>query len=398
MRIKCILIFILSFLFSNNDKYTLLVSFDGFRYDYINRVPTPNFDKFIRDGVSASLIPVFPSLTFPNHYSIATGHYSDKHNILGNSFYSKRLNKDYSMRDSKAVQDGEFYGMEPIWVTAEKNNLSSATFFWIGSESEINGYRPSIYKNYDGKVSFKSRVDSVISWYKLPKGIRPNLTMLYFSEPDYTGHGFGPNSDEVNKSVIEMDELFGYLMDELSKTKIYPYLDVIVVSDHGMAEVSPDKVIVLDEYINVDEYKIVLSFAITHIWNKGADSDISHIFDNNNNVDIYKKGEFPAKYHFENADSPDYIIVSKLGWSITTSQKLSKHQNFPGGMHGYDSDYSEMHGIFYANGPSFMNGVRIDPFENINIYPMICKNLNLLPYQENLYWDTRLLEAGVIFK
>ena len=152
---------ILSLLFSNSEKYTLVVSFDGFRYDYINRVPTPNFDKFINGGVIASsLSPVFPSLTFPNHYSLATGYHADEHKILGNKFFSKTLNKDYSMRDSKAVQNGQFYGMEPIWVTAEKNDILSATYFWIGSEAEINGYRPTIYKKYDGSVKFKSRVDT----------------------------------------------------------------------------------------------------------------------------------------------------------------------------------------------------------------------------------------------
>ena len=398
MKLKYLFIFILSFLFSNNDKYTLVVSFDGFRHDYINRVSTPNFDRFIRGGVSSSLIPVFPSLTFPNHYSIATGHYSDKHNILGNSFYSKRLDKDYSMRDSEAVQNGDFYGMEPIWVTAERNDLLSATFFWIGSEAEINGYRPSIYKNYDGSVTFKSRVDSVVSWYKLPKEKRPNLTMLYFSEPDYTGHGYGPNSNEVNSSIIEMDKLFGYLIKELSRTEVYSSLDIIVVSDHGMVEVSPNKVILLDEYIDMDNYKTVLSFAVTHLWNKGDDSDISNIFEANNNVEIYKRGYFPNKFHFSNDDSPDYMIVSDLGWSITTSQKLNQKKNFPGGMHGYDSDYTEMHGIFFANGPSFKKGKRIDPFENINIYPLICHTLGISPYEPNEYWNKNLFNKGYILK
>ena len=232
---------ILSLLFSNSEKYTLVVSFDGFRYDYINRVPTPNFDKFINGGVIASsLSPVFPSLTFPNHYSLATGYHANEHKILGNKFFSKTLNKEYSMRDSKAVQNGQFYGMEPIWVTAEKNNILSATYFWIGSEAEINGYRPTIYKKYDGSVKFKSRVDSVISWFNLPIEQRPKLTMLYFSEPDYTGHEYGPNSNEVNRSVIEMDSIFGYLIDELSRTKVYKDLDIIVVSDHGMSDVSLD--------------------------------------------------------------------------------------------------------------------------------------------------------------
>jgi len=399
LRYKLFCIFILSLVFPSSDKYTLVVSFDGFRHDYINRVPTPNFDKFINGGVIASsLSPVFPSLTFPNHYSLATGYHADEHKILGNKFFSKTLNKDYSMRDSKAVQNGQFYGMEPIWVTAEKNNILSATYFWIGSEAEINGYRPTIYKKYDGSVKFKSRVDSVISWFNLPIEQRPKLTMLYFSEPDYTGHEYGPNSNEVNKSVMEMDSIFGYLIDELSRTKVYKDLDIIVVSDHGMSDVSLDKVILLDTFIDLDKYKVIPSFAVTHLWNLNDDEDISNIFDNENNVQIFKKGQFPKKYHFSNSDSPDYLIVADLGWSLTTTQKLNQSKSFPGGMHGYDSNYLEMHGIFFANGPSFKSGVRIDSFENINLYPIICKTLEIPPYKENVYWDYNLLNNSIIFK
>tara|TARA_B100000212_G_scaffold80638_1_gene57706 strand:- start:181 stop:1380 length:1200 start_codon:yes stop_codon:yes gene_type:complete len=399
LRYKLFCIFILSLVFPRSDKYTLVVSFDGFRHDYINRVPTPNFDKFINGGVIASsLSPVFPSLTFPNHYSLATGYHADEHKILGNKFFSKTLNKDYSMRDSKAVQNGQFYGMEPIWVTAEKNNILSATYFWIGSEAEINGYRPTIYKKYDGSVKFKSRVDSVISWFNLPIEQRPKLTMLYFSEPDYTGHEYGPNSNEVNKSVMEMDSIFGYLIDELSRTKVYKDLDIIVVSDHGMSDVSLDKVILLDTFIDLDKYKVIPSFAVTHLWNLNDDEDISNIFDNENNVQIFKKGQFPKKYHFSNSDSPDYLIVADLGWSLTTTQKLNQSKSFPGGMHGYDSNYLEMHGIFFANGPSFKSGVRIDSFENINLYPIICKTLEIPPYKENVYWDYNLLNNSIIFK
>tara|TARA_S200000501_G_scaffold232760_1_gene218331 strand:+ start:924 stop:2123 length:1200 start_codon:yes stop_codon:yes gene_type:complete len=399
LRYKYFFILILSLLFPNSDKYTLVVSFDGFRHDYINRVPTPNFDKFINGGVMASsLSPVFPSLTFPNHYSLATGYHANEHKILGNKFFSKTLNKDYSMRDSKAVQNGQFYGMEPIWVTAEKNNILSATYFWIGSEAEINGYRPTIYKKYDGSVKFKSRVDSVISWYNLPVEQRPKLTMLYFSEPDYTGHEYGPNSNEVNKSIIEMDSIFGYLIDELSRTKVYHDLDIIVVSDHGMSDVSLDKVILLDKFIDLDKYKVIPSFAVTHLWNLNENEDISRIFDNENNVQIFKKGRFPKKYHFSNSDSPDYLIVADLGWSLTTTQKLSQSKSFPGGMHGYDSKFLEMHGIFFANGPSFKSDVRIDSFENINLYPIICKTLGISPYKKNVHWDDNLLNNSIIFK
>jgi len=389
---------LLSLLFSFNDeRYTLIISFDGFRYDYLDKVYTPHFDKFKKNGVSSDLIPIFPSLTFPNHYSIATGAYADKHKILGNTFYSKTLNKKYSMIDSRMVQDGRFYGMEPIWVTAEKNNLISATYFWIGSEAEIAGYRPSIYKQYDGSVPFKSRVDSVISWYNLPKDKRPNLTMLYFSEPDYTGHRYGPNSREIKSSIIEMDNLLGYIVEELKKIEIYKKLNIIIVSDHGMTTVSKDRLILLDQYFDIDDFDLILSPAIAHLHFKdNSDMDKLSPYTDIYNADIYYRDTFPKEYHFSNEDSPDYIIVADLGWTITTSSKIQQKKNFPGGMHGYDSKFSDMHGIFFASGPSFKKNIVVDSFENINIYPILCKTLTINPYIENINWNNTIIEQILI--
>jgi len=398
LRYSYLFIALLSLLFSFNDeRYTLIISFDGFRYDYLDKVYTPYFDQFKKNGVSSDLIPVFPSLTFPNHYSIATGAYADKHKILGNRFYSKTLNKKYSMTDSETVQDGRFYGMEPIWVTAEKNNLISATYFWIGSEAEISGYRPSIYKQYDGSVSFKSRVDSVLSWYHLPKDKKPNLTMLYFSEPDYTGHRYGPDSREIKSSIIEMDNLLGYIITELKKLDIYKKLDIIIVSDHGMTGVSKDRLILLDQYFNIDDFDLILSPAIAHLsFKDGADMGKLNLYTDIYNADIYYRDALPKGYHFFNKDSPDYIIVADLGWTITTSNKIKQKKNFPGGMHGYDSKFPDMHGIFFASGPSFKKNIVVDPFENINIYPILCKTLTIDPYIENINWDKTIIDQILI--
>ena len=392
------ILFFLSVLLSiDNDRYTLVISFDGFRYDYLDKVATPNFDKFKESGVFAPLIPIFPSLTFPNHYAIATGGYADEHKIIGNTFYSKSLNKKYSMRDSESVQNGNFYGMEPIWVTAEKNNLVSATYFWIGSEAEIAGYRPSIYKKYDGSVSFKSRIDSVVSWYKLSRDKRPNLAMLYFSEPDHTGHIYGPESKEINLSIVEMDSLLGYTINELKKTDIYKNLNIIIVSDHGMTGVSKDKLILLDKYINIEDYDLILSSAIAHLTFKSEiNTDELYLDDHIYNADVYHRDNFPEEYHFSNDDSPDHIIVADLGWTITTSDQIKGKKNFPVGMHGYDSKYSSMHGIFCASGPSFKQNITTDSFENINVYPIMCKILRINPYINNIYWNQALIEEILI--
>ena len=383
----------LSLLFSDQDNYVLLISFDGFRYDYLDKTETPHFDYFVSTGVHAkSLVPVFPSLTFPNHYSIATGSYSDSHRILSNSFFSKILDKTYSMRDSESVQNGNFYGMEPIWVTAEKEGINTATYFWIGSEAEINGHRPSIYKKYDGSVSFESRVDSVISWFKLPKDRRPQLSMLYFSEPDYSGHRYGTDGDEIISSIKEMDLLLGYIIAQLKTLEIYHKLNIIIVSDHGMTNVDRRKVILLDEYIDLDQYDLILGPSISSL-NFKIDKDMIKIDKMIEHLSIFDKEDIPADYHFKNKDFPDYLFVADEGWFISTTSNIRNKKNFPMGMHGYISKNIDMHGIFMASGPSFNNGVSVDSFENINVYPLICRTLNINPYDNvnREYWNQLII-------
>ena len=386
-KILLILLLLLSTILSetlNEDEYTLLISFDGFRYDYLNFTDTPNFDSFIKSGVhSESLIPAFPSLTFPNHYSIATGYYSDNNRILGNAFYSKRLKKAYSMRDSKTVQDGRFYGMEPIWVTAEKNNIKTAAYYWIGSEAEIKGYRPSIFKEYDGSVLFESRLDSIIKWFEYPEYKRPRIAMLYFSEPDYTGHKYGTATNEIKESIKEMDTLLGTIMDKVSELGIYSNLNIIVVSDHGMADVSTDRIIILDDYINMDYLDVSLSPSVTGLNLKKELITVKPgtFIKDIDNAKIIPKNIIPKEYHYVNQDTPDYIVLADEGWFITTRSNMNKKINFPYGMHGYDPKYKNMHGIFMASGPSFKQNIKIKSIDNINVYPIICQIHNLTPYQ-----------------
>ena len=227
-----------------------MVSFDGFRYDYVDMCDTPNFDKIAQNGVKANaLIPVFPSLTFPNHYSIATGSYAATHNITGNKFYDKTLKREYSLYKKNTVRDPVFYKSEPIWVTAERQGLKSASYFWVGSEAPIKGYSPSIFKYYDGDVPFKTRIDSIITWFELPEKQRPNLAMLYFSEPDQTGHNLGVDNIEIISVIEEMDGVLGYLINRLKTLDIYSELDIIIVSDHGMTNVSKDRRVIIDDYL-----------------------------------------------------------------------------------------------------------------------------------------------------
>ena len=243
MKKHCLLLFFITlFYFScgqgQQDAYVLLISFDGFRADYLDRYNTPNFDTFIKNGVGAvGMKPSFVTKTFPNHYSIATGMYAENHGLVGNHFYDPVLDENYTMSDRSKVEDPKFYGGEPIWVTAEKQGVKTASYFWVGSEAPIKGVYPSRWKRYDHDFPFEARIDSVADWFSLPVSERPRLCMLYFHEPDGAGHDFGPESPETGRMVTHMDSIFGIIVEKMSNLDIYPQLNIIAVSDHGMAEI-----------------------------------------------------------------------------------------------------------------------------------------------------------------
>ena len=390
MKFKLIFFIINCILFCSDKPYVIIVSLDGYRYDYSEKVFTPNLDYIKNNGVkSKSLKPVFPSLTFPNHYSIATGCYADEHRITGNQFYSKEHNEYYSYKNSKTVQDGKFYGCEPIWVTAGKNEINSATFFWIGSEAEILGYRPTIYKKYNPQISFNSRIDSAMYWLDLPDEISPQLIMLYFSEPDHKGHKNGPNSIKTLNEVSRMDSLIGYLLNEIDKRKNNKNINLIVLSDHGMSQIDKNNIILLDNYIsNLDHYQIYGSGSFIQLDKKNKFTEYN--FNEINKIPAikyYDKPNIPNKLHFKNINSGELLIIADEGYLLGTKENINSGIFKLKGMHGYNPELLNMHGIFYAIGPDIKKNVEIDSFENIQIYPLICKLLNIDEYKKSQFFD-----------
>ncbi len=233
--------------------YVVMLSVDGFRWDYADKVPTPNLDKVARMGVKAeSLKASFPTKTFPNHYSMATGLYPDHHGIVMNSFYDPATGQHYSIFDREAVEDGYFYGGEPIWVTAENQGVIAGSYFWVGSEAEIKGVRPTYWKKYEHEFPYKQRIDSVISWLQKPAEVRPHLVLWYFDEPDHSGHKFGPDSKELEDKIIELDFLIGYFISEIQKLAYADKINVIVTSDHGMANISEERKVALEDHLTMD--------------------------------------------------------------------------------------------------------------------------------------------------
>lgn len=365
-------------------KTLILVSMDGFRHDYFNKANTPGLDEVIKHGVKAeALIPSFPSKTFPNHLSIITGMYPEHHGIISNRMYDDKIDEWYKLGNSKAVTDGKWYKGEPFWVTAEKQHLKTAIYFWPGSEAEINGFRPTYWKHYDESIPYADRVKQVMAWLDMPSGKRPRFISLYFDEPDHSGHEFGPDSPEVVAAIERVDSNIVLLEKGIAERNLTDKVDVIIVSDHGMTPLSRDSVIFLDDYINIKDVEIIDWSPVIAIRPKEGKKETVYksLKNAHPKLAIYKKGEVPKKFHYNDNPLIQPIVgITALGWTVTTKKYFKSHKNkATGGTHGYDPAYADMHTIFIAKGPSFKKGITVKPFENVHIYELMCRVLKIKP-------------------
>lgn len=361
------------------ERYVVLVSMDGFRWDYPTMYHTPNLDKIAKRGVKAhSLIPSFPSVTFPNHYTIATGLYPDHHGLVHNNFYDDSLKLSYSISNRKVVEDPRFYGGEPIWNTAGRQGLKTASYFWVGSETMVNGKQPDYWKRYDQKVDNGSRIDTVAKWLSLPENARPRLVLLYFSEPDHTGHLYGPHSPETNKTVVYMDSLMGVLYSKLMTTPVNKSIDLIIVSDHGMSAVSEEKNIVLDQFVPKTWCRQIEGYNPFYMIQPeaGYDDSVYNALGKVAHLKVWKKNEIPAHLNYgSNSRIFPVVVLADSSYSLTWSFKRIEK----GGAHGYDIRNTDMHGIFYAVGPDFKKDMQFPSFQNIHIYDLIAGLLKITP-------------------
>lgn len=362
------------------ENYVVLVSMDAFRWDYNKIYNTPNLNKLAAEGVKADrLIPSFPTVTFPNHYSIITGLYPDHHGIVNNNFPAPDLGLYYRIGDRDAVENPAFYGGEPLWKTAEDQGVVSASFFWVGSEAPIGGKHPTYWKKFDETVPFESRIDTVIKWLSWPMGKRPGFITLYFEEPDAQSHDSGPVSPETGKVVERLDSLIGVLRLKLSELPISGKINLIVLSDHGMGPVSSEKYI--DLKASVPERMIAGIFGGNPVFTinpaEGKTDSVLYLLNRNAGLKAYKKSEVPARWHYgTNPRIPGIVVVADSSWSIGTRPDGSGIKK---GAHGYDNANTDMHAIFYAAGPAFKKGYSFDRMNNVDIYNLICRVLKLKP-------------------
>lgn len=369
---------------SNNDindkPYVVMLSLDGFRWDYPQKAHTPNLDRMARTGVRAeSLRPSFPTKTFPNHYSIATGLYPDHHGIVLNTFFDSAMDATFSPGNRESIENGDFYGGEPIWVTAEKQGIITASYFWVGSEAPVKGVQPTYWKRYEHEFPFTRRVDSVIAWLILPEKKRPHLITWYMDEPDSQGHRLGPDNPDLIPLITYLDSLVGDFIDKLNKLDIGRDVNFIVTSDHGMGQISPDRVIRLADHINLNRISDIHGNNPVFCINAAAGYK-EEVWNNLRKIDhisSWKHGQLPERLQYgTNSRIGDYVIVADSSWSLTIN---SNPQKYRGGAHGYDNSNKDMHAIFYAVGPAFKTGYVQPTFYNIDIYPLIAEILDIKP-------------------
>ncbi|HTJ29222.1 MAG TPA: ectonucleotide pyrophosphatase/phosphodiesterase [Acidobacteriaceae bacterium] len=363
--------------------YVVLVSLDGFRWDYTKKYGAEHLLALGKQGVWApeGMLPSYPSLTFPNHYAIVTGLYPEHNGLVANAFLDEEREAEgklarYAISDAKAVTDGSFYAGVPLWSLAEKQGMRTACLFWPGSEAEIAGERPTEYLKFDDKgVDEEKRIAQVEAWLKAPEATRPHFITLYYSDVDHAGHSYGPDAAETKAAVVKLDGLIGKLKARLDGLRLP--IDLIVVSDHGMVKIQ--QTVTLDAFADLNNFETAgpLLYGKTEADRAAAYEKLKKA---SSAFEAYRRKHVPAGLHYdENPREGDPVIVPTGPYAIRAhAPAAGKPDNGPVGQHGFDPrKMPEMKASFFAVGPDLVHGKTVAPFENVNLYPWIAHILGL---------------------
>jgi predicted AlkP superfamily pyrophosphatase or phosphodiesterase len=361
----------------------ILISIDGYRADYIDRNQSPVLSALAADGVHArALRPVFPSITYPNHYTIVTGLYPDRHGIVNNSMHDPVLG-DFAPSNRVANTDGRWWGQaEPIWVTAQNQGQRTASMFWPGTQAEIHGVRPTYWRQFDATVMPNERVDQVLTWLDLSSEQRPSFVSLYFDQVDGAGHSYGPDSTQVGAALVAVDAALGRLIDGLRQRELFDSTNLVIVSDHGMSATSPDRMVLLDQLVNLEHIELVSSLVNIGVNPKpGYEHEVEHaLIGKHPHLQCWQKSRLPARFHYgANPRIPLIQCVTEDGWMASTAAAEAKRPHPILGEHGYDNDEPKMRALFVAHGPSFKQHLEVPEFDNVDVYALLAKVMGIQP-------------------
>jgi predicted AlkP superfamily pyrophosphatase or phosphodiesterase len=361
----------------------LLVSLDAFRADYLERGLTPNLSRMVREGVRAEwMTPSYPSLTFPNHYTIVTGLYADHHGIVHNTMRDAKLGA-FSLSNREAVANGAWWGGEPVWVSAERAGLPTGTYFWPGSEAEIRGIRPTRTAVYDDNVPVNDRIDTVLGWLSEDAATRPRFATLYIEMLDDAGHAYGPDSVEVRTALRTVDDAMGRLVDGLAARSLLDEVNLIITSDHGLAAVAPGNTVAIEDMVDARDAAVVTTGqSVGFAPQPGREREAyARLIGAHAHYECWRKEDLPARWHYgTHPRIPPIVCQMQEGWDAGSRAALAKR--LPGAMrgsHGFDPELPSMRTIFIARGPSFRRGLVVPPITNVDVYPLLMSLLGLEP-------------------
>ncbi|KAI1378977.1 ectonucleotide pyrophosphatase/phosphodiesterase family member 3 [Hypoxylon crocopeplum] len=389
---------------------TLIISLDGFRADFLNRGLTPRLNAFIKEGVSPLyMTPSFPSVTFPNHYTLATGLYPESHGVVGNTFWDPDLEGEFYYTDPDRSLDPKWWSGEPFWVTAEEQGVRTAVHMWPGSEAHIMGMEPSFLDKYNGNEKLPKKVDRVLEFLDKPgledpnadpSNVRPQIIAAYVPNVDTDGHRYGPNSTEIRSTISEVDTMLDQIFRGLGERNLTDIVNVIIVSDHGMATTDVSRMIQIEDIVDLEKVEHLDGWPLVGIRPKTPD-DLQLLYEqaaekskSNTNFDVYLRDkDMPERYHFSNNKRIAPLwIVPKTGWAIVNRDEFditeAKAKNIvyhPRGLHGYDHEHPLMRAIFVARGPAFPHQPhsKVEVFQNINVYNILCDSIGMKAMPNN---------------
>ena len=361
----------------------ILVSVDGFRANYLDRYAPPTLARIAAEGVRAeSLTPVFPTKTFPNHYSLVTGLHPAKHGIVGNTIYDSAFSAPFNPRNRESMQDARWWGGEPVWVTLEKQGQIAAPFLWPGSEAAIEGGHPRYWLPYQNAYTAEERIQWVLDCLRLPAKDRPTFLTLYFSHVDASGHVSGPESPATEKAVHLVDRYLSLLLDNLETRGLLDDINLLITSDHGMVTTSRDRVVFLDDAVNMEEILHFHGDPALMVWPaEGRENAVFEALQAVPHVSFYRKSDLPEDYGLRDHRriAPLVGIVDE-GWRVSTRASYARNPaRFDGGAHGYDHRLPAMQGIFLGRGPAFREAATAGPLSMVDLYVLITEILGVTP-------------------
>ncbi len=379
----------------------ILISIDGFRWDYLQRYAAPTLRQLAAQGVQARrLTPAYPTKTFPNHYTLVTGLYPARHGIVGNWFYDPATAETFGMGKPESNADPRWWGGEPVWITAEKQGVRSGCYFWPGSEAPHDGLLASYWLPFNDRIPSTDRVDGVLRWLEKPPAERPRFVTLYFSAVDHAGHKHGPDSPDVQPAITEVDDAIARLLAGLDRLGMREQANLVIVSDHGMSPTSPDRVIFLDDLVEINSIEIEATGPYAGVRPKPGTRTAPELAaamraKAPSHLQIFTRDELPARFHFDHNDRISAVILvaddqwcveQKLGWPARAA-------TYNRGNHGWDNATPNMGALFIANGPAFRRHLVIPEVANIHVYDLLCALLRITPAPND--GDRRLVRAAL---